>query len=93
MSDRIGVVVDGQLVGTIPAFPNGIGDMLKSAFYSAHKERIWAESRNGDVVLLRAESRKIAGRIPEFDSSSATPARSFRQALLSFFGFGRSSLM
>ncbi len=93
MSDRIGVVVDGQLVGTIPAFPNGIGDMLKSAFFAEHKQKIWAETRQGEVVLIRAESQDIAGRIPGFDSSSGKPARSLRQLLLSFFGLGRSSLM
>ncbi len=93
MSDRIGVVVDGQLVGTIPAFPNGIGDMLKSPFFAAHREQIWADVRNGEIVLLCAASREIAGKIPEFDSSSGKPARSFRQLLVSFFGLGRSSLM
>ncbi len=93
MRHRVGVVVEGNLVGTVPAFENGIGDLLKSPFYAAHKAQIWAETRNGEVILLRAASREIAGRIPEFDSSSEKPARSFRQALVSFFGFGRSSLM
>ena len=86
MSDRIGVVVDGQLVGTIPAFPNGIGDMLKSAFFAEHKQQVWAESRHGEVVLLRAENLEIAGRIPKFESSSGRPARSLFQLLISAFG-------
>ena len=93
MSDRIGVVVEGTLVGTIPAFPDGVGEMLKSAFFTAHKDRVWAEIRQGEIVLIRAASKEIAGGIPEFESSSGTPARSFRQLLVSFFGFGRSSLM
>jgi hypothetical protein len=92
MSDRIGVVVGGALVGTVPVFPNGIGDMIKSPFYSAHKEQVWAEIRNGEIVLLRAETLDIAVRIPAFDASR-TPGRSLRQALVSFFGFGKSSLM
>ena len=93
MSDRIGVVVDGQLVGTIPAFPNGIGDMVKSPFFSAQKKRVWADVRNGQIVLLCAENLEIAGRIPAFDAVSGKPGRSFRQLLVSFFGLGRSSLM
>ena len=92
MVDRIGVVVDGQLVGTIPAFPSGVGDMLKSPFFAAHRDQVWAEMRQGEIVLIRAQSLEIAGRIPEF-ASSGKPARSLRQVLLSFFGFGRSSLM
>ena len=68
MTDRIGVVVDGRLVGTIPAFPNGIGDMIKSPFFSTHKQQVWAEIRQGEIVLLRAENRKIAGKIPEFEA-------------------------
>jgi len=92
MTDRIGVVVKGELVGTIPAFPNGVGDMLKSAFFAWHKDRVWAEIREGEIVLIRAESKEIAGRIPAFESSSGKSARSLRQMLISFFGFGRSTV-
>lgn len=85
MKHRVGVVVAGDLVGTVPAFENGIGDFLKSPFYTAHKARIWAETRHGEVILLRAVSREIAGRIPEFESSSEKPARSLHQVLVSLF--------
>jgi hypothetical protein len=40
--------------------------MIKSPFFSAHKGQIWPEMRQGEIVLLRAESRTIAKKIPDF---------------------------
>jgi hypothetical protein len=69
MSDRIGVAVDGHIVGTVPAFPNGVGDMVKSEIYAGLKGRVRAEIRMGDVILLRADSVKIARSLPGFNAA------------------------
>ena len=69
MVDRVGVVVNGQLVGTIPAFPNGIGDMFKSQFFMENRAEVWAEVRDGDVVLVKAANLGVARAIPKFQST------------------------
>ena len=75
MNDRVGVTVDGKLVGTVPAFAHGIGEMLKSAVYAENRREVGAEVREGDVILIKAERLEIAEILPGFEAFE--PSRPF----------------
>jgi len=71
MQNRINVLVDGKVVGTVLAFPNFTGAEAKAQLEGGHGSAIRVILLYGDVAHIEAATFDAARALPSFSAATA----------------------
>lgn len=69
MVNRINVKIEERIVGTVPAFPNGMGQLSKSELAQKFGPDIKVATTYGDISSLTFRTISDAKRFPGFKLS------------------------